>query len=397
MFFDAVSEALPDPIFGLAAALRADPRPHKIDLMVGIYKNENLKSELLSSVRMAKEQIVGQDLLADYLPIDGSSELVEHLGPLLFGEEGWRESQGRIYAAHTTGGTGALRAGFEFLAQEVGKAVCIPNFTWPNHRSILERTGCKIDLYPYYSSDKKKFDFDAVIAFLERLAAKTIVLFHGCCHNPTGCDPQRQEWKEISLLMKEKKLIPFFDIAYQGLGDGLDEDAEAARTFLRDGHEMLVAYSCAKNFSMYCHRVGALFVVGENMTAKQRVASQVKRIIRALYSNPPAQGAWIVTEVLKQPDLRKAWQKDLEGIRHRLTSMRQMLADRLAARFPHFESLKEHRGMFSFLNLNKNQVQKLIEKFAIYLLDHGRINVAGLTSKNMDTVVKGILAVCEER
>lgn len=399
MFFNSVNEAQPDPIFGLTAAIIADPRPQKVNLTVGIYKNENLQAELLSSVKKAKEQILGQDLLADYLPLDGLPELVALLGPLVFGEEAWKESQGRIYGAHTVGGTGALRAGAEFLAQEVGEKFCLSNYTWPNHRSILERVGCKIENYPYYNREKKNFDFDQMAPFLEKLSPKTIVILHGCCHNPTGCDPKAQDWKEISLIMREKKLLPFFDFAYQGIGEGIEKDAEAVRIFLQDGHEMAIAYSCAKNFSMYCQRVGALFIVNENVAVKQRVGSQVKRIIRALYSNPPAHGARIVAEVLKQEDLRRLWHKDLEAIRHRLNLMRESLVERLIAKAKDvdFEYLRGHRGMFSFIDLDKSQVQQLIDKFAIYLLDNGRISVAGLTTKNIDYVVNGILSVCEER
>lgn len=399
MFFHQVNEAQPDPIFGLAAALAADTRPQKVNLMVGIYKDEHLRAEWFSSIRMAKEQSGGQELPADYLPIDGLSELIGRLGPVVFGEAAWAENQGRIYGAHTAGGTGALRAGVELLAQEVGKTIYIPHYTWPNHRAIAERIGCRVETYPYYNHEKWGFDFDAMAACLEKLSPKTVVVLHACCHNPTGCDPNVQEWKELSLLMKEKKLLPFFDFAYQGLGDGVEKDAEAVRLFLREGHEMLIAYSCSKNFSMYCHRVGALFAVTENAAVKHRVGSQLKKIIRALYSNPPAYGAWIVNEVLKQDDLRKQWLKDLEGVRHRLTQMRESLVKRLIAQAKErdFRYVQEHKGMFSFLDLDKSQVQKLIETYAIYVLDSGRINVAGLTSENIDAVVKGVLAVCEEQ
>lgn len=397
MFFHEVNEAQADPIFGLMAAVAADPRPNKVNLTGGIYKDENLKSELLSSVRMAKEQIAEQERSADYLPIDGLSDLTERLGALVFGGEEWKKSHGRIYGAHTTGGTGALRVGFEFLAQEVGKKVYVSNYTWPNHRSIVERAGCSVENYPYYSHERKRFDFEAMIASLEKLPPKSIVLLHACCHNPTGCDPTAQEWKEISLVMREKKLLPFFDFAYQGFGEGLEEDAQGVRTFLRDGHEMLIAYSCAKNFSMYGYRVGALFVVDENAAVKQRVGSQVKRIIRALYSNPPAPGAFIVAEALKQDDLRQQWYKDLEKMRHRLSSMRASLIQHLEAKKIPVDYLRHHRGMFSLLDLDKGQIAQLIEKFAIYLIDIGRINVAGLTSKNIDYVVNGIASICAKR
>ncbi len=392
MFFQEVKEAPPDPIFGLLGAVKADLRKEKVDLMVGIYKDDHLHAELFSSVKKAKERV--HDTMADYLPIDGLGTLLELLGPVVFGDKAWQEQQARVYAAHTTGGTGALRVGAEFLAQEVGKTVCLPNHTWPNHRMVLERAGCKIETYPYYNREKKGFDLEAMLAFLSQLPPKTAVMLHACCHNPTGCDPTLEQWGQISRAMKEKRLLPFFDFAYQGLGEGLEEDARAVRLFLQDGHEMIVAYSCSKNFSMYCQRVGALFIVNETAVIKARVGSQVKRIIRALYSNPPAYGARLVVEVLKQE--RALWQRDLEGVRHRLTAMREALIQRLNQKRD-FSHLRTHKGMFSFIDLTPSQVKKMIEQFAIYLTDNGRISVAGLTPNNIDYVARGILSVCDER
>lgn len=391
MFFHNVNEAQPDPIFGLLGAFNADVRKEKVNLMVGIYKDDDLRAELLSSARRAQELV--KETVADYLPIDGLGEMVELLGGVVFGEE-WKDERGRIYGAHTCGGTGALRVGAEFVAQEVGKHVCVSNHTWPNHRSILERAGCVVESYPYYSREKRGFDCEAMLSFLRKLPAKTTVLLHACCHNPTGSDPTREEWRMISKVMKERGLLPFFDFAYQGLGDGIEEDAEAVRMFMKDGHEMLIAYSCSKNFSMYCQRVGVLFVVDENAAVKMRVGSQVKRIIRALYSNPPAHGARVVVEVLQNGELKELWKRDLQGIRKRMDLMRGKLIERLGSKFNY---LKGHKGMFSFIDLDKAQVQKMIEKYAIYLTDNGRISVAGLTTKNIDYVVKGLLGVCENR
>lgn len=400
MFFHEVDEAQPDPIFGLLGAFKADVRKEKVNLMVGIYKDDQLQSELLSSARGAKGEVLSQDLMADYLPIDGLAEMVELLGPLVFGDETWKESHGRIYAAHTTGGTGALRVGAEFIAQVVGRSFFVSNHTWPNHRSILERSGCQYDSYPYYSREKKGFDFEAMIHFLKRLPKKSVIVLHASCHNPTGCDPKPDEWKAISQIMKERELLPFFDFAYQGLGDGLEKDAESIRIFMKDGHEMVIAYSCSKNFSMYCQRVGALFIVDENAAVKLRVGSQVKRLIRALYSNPPAHGARIVTEVLKRSDLRAAWQKDLEAIRQRLHSMREALIQRLnskAAKGMNFDYLRSHKGMFSFIDMDKSQVQRMIDQYAIYMTDNGRISIPGLTTKNINYVADSLNIVCARR
>lgn len=397
MFFHEVNEGQPDAIFGLVGAFQADVRSRKVNLLVGIYKDEHLKSELLPSVKKAKEQIFDQDLQADFLPIDGDPEFLETAGALVFGESAWKESHSRIYSAHTVGGTSALRVGAEFLSQEVSKTVYIPNPTWPNHRSIFERAGFRVEAYPYYSHEKKGFDFDAMIGCLKALPEKTVVVLHVSCHNPSGCDPSEKEWKEISRVMLERKLLPFFDFAYQGLGDVPEKDAFSVRYFLEKGHEMLIAYSCSKNFSMYCQRVGALFIVDENSAVKLRVGSQVKRVIRANYSNPPAHGAKIVAEILKHENLKREWVQDLERMRRRLVFARGQLVDRLQAKSKKidFNYLRPHKGMFSFIDLNKSQVQKMISEYGIYLLDNGRINVAGLTSKNIDYVAESIVAVCE--
>lgn len=397
MFFSGVAEGQPDAVFGMAGAFKADVRPEKVDLMVGIYKDENLRAELFPSVKKAKIEILSQDLLADYLPIDGMPELYELLGALVFGEGAWKEAHSRIYASHTVGGTGALRVGAEFLAQEVTKTIYIPDPTWPNHRQIFERAGCRVETYPYYSRQKRAFDCDAMCQKLKTLPEKTAVILHAACHNPSGCDPTIEEWKRISKVFKEKHLLPFFDFAYQGLGEGLEKDPEAVRLFLREGHEMLIAYSCSKNFCLYCQRVGALFVVDENAAVKHRVGSQVKRIIRALYSNPPAHGAKIVVDILKSKVLRKEWETELEAMRRRIVMIREDLIDRLmrGAKKTDFSYMRGHEGLFMYVDFSKSQVQRMIEKYAIYLLDSGRINVAGLTKNNIEYVVDAILAVSE--
>lgn len=395
MFFDHVLEGPPDPVFGLAHTFQTDPRPEKVNLLVGIYKNEKLQSEWIPAVKKAKSAIV--NLEVDYLPIDGLPCFCERLGPLIFGDEGWRQSSETIYAAQAVGGTGALYLGGTFLAQEVRRTIAIPNPTWSNHRSIFERVGFTVLSYTYYTKEKHGFDWDAMKASLMKLPEKTAVLLQAVCHNPTGSDPSLAEWKQISDLMLELRLIPFFDFAYQGFGDGLEKDAAAIRQFKEAGHEMLIAYSCSKNFSLYCQRVGALFIVNSNETTKKRVGSQVKRIIRAIYSNPPAFGSRIVTHLLKDPALKKEWEGDLTSMRCRLTQMRTDFIQKLCARSKKvdFRFLQSHKGMFSFLDLSEQIVQKMKDQFAIYMIGSGRINVAGLTQKNIDYVIESLIKICE--
>ncbi len=391
MVFDAIASAKPDAVFDLLEQFNADARPRKVNLTIGIYKDENLRSELFPSVRRAKELVASQELAADYLPIDGLVEMVDLLGPLVFGQ--WEEASGRIYGAHCVGGTGALCVGAQLLFHEVSPHFYIPHLTWPNHRGVLERIGAKIETYPYYSQEKGGLEFDLMVAALERMPKKSVVLLHPCCHNPTGCDPSLQQWKELSLVMREKELIPFFDCAYQGLGDGIEQDTMAIKTFLQDGHEMLVAYSCSKNFSLYCQRVGVLFAVCPNLEVKERVKSQVKRVIRGLYSNPPAHGARIVAEVLKREDLRSMWQTDLARVRRRLNLMREGLTQRLVAQHKHFAYLRGNKGMFSMLDLSLSQIQELRRKYGIYLLENGRLSLTGLNDKNLDDVANSILKI----
>jgi aspartate/tyrosine/aromatic aminotransferase len=396
MFFHEIPEGQPDPIFGLNEAFQADVRPNKVNLIVGIYKDDQLRAHLMESVRKVKNQINNQDLLADYLPIDGLHDFQAQVGMLVFGEKRWKENHSRIYAAQTVGGTGALQLGGQFLAQEVSKSIAISTPTWPNHRSVFERAGLKVETYPYYNREKHGIDFDGFCSSLKRMPEKTPVLLHAICHNPTGCDFSIEQWKELSRIILERRILPFFDFAYQGLGEGLEKDRQAIEIFMNDGHEMLIAYSCAKNFSLYCQRVGALFVVDENAAVKLRVGSQIKKIIRSLYSNPPAHGARIVSALLQAPSMKEEWKKELDSMRHRIAIIRESLIQRLSTKCSrvNFEFLRHHKGMFSFIDLDKSQVQQLIDKFGIYLTDNGRISLTGLNSKNIDYVVSGIAAVC---
>lgn len=394
MFFDQVPEGLPDPIFGLTDAFQSDSRPGKVNLVMGIYKNRDLHAELLPSVRKAKEAIVNDDVLANYLPMEGFRPLIQELGGLLFGKALWESEQGRIYGAQSVGGTAALRIGAEFLRDYVGQTVYVPQPTWPNHRLVFEKAGCKVETYAYYDSAQRAFNLSKMLVQLRSLPPKSLVLLQGACHNPTGCDPTQKEWFEIADTIRKQQLFPFFDIAYQGFGEGLDEDAWTIRMFLKEGIECCIAYSCSKNFSLYCQRVGAFFVVTENGAMKHRAASQVKRYIRALYSNPPAHGARIVERILQGP-LRLQWIKEVEGMRQRIQNTRKELVAKISSKVKSedFSYLLKHRGMFSFFDLQKSQVKRLIEEFAIYLPDSGRINVAGLNEKNMDGVVDSLAAI----
>jgi aromatic-amino-acid transaminase len=283
------------------------------------------------------------------------------------------------------------------LGKNIGQKVYLPHPTWANHRSIFESAGFVVDTLNYYNRDTHGFDRISFLQGLKNIEPKGIVVFHAVCHNPTGCDPTFLDWKEISEVCKEKALLPFFDFAYQGFGEGLEEDAKVIRLFLEEGHELFIAYSCAKNFSLYCQRVGALLIVSSNPAVKLRVGSQIKRVIRAMYSNPPAHGTKIVLKILSDPHHYKDWEKQVGKMRHRISYARESLVKKLNAKAANtdFSFLKSHRGMFSYLDLTKHQVQELIDRYGIYTLDSGRINVAGLTAENIDFVVDSIISVCE--
>lgn len=396
MFFDAVIEAPSDPIFGIGAAFQADLRPNKVNLVVGIYKDEHLQAQLMPSVKKAKEKLAEQDRLADYLLIDGLADFYEQLGTIVFGERYWSDHRNRIYAAQAIGGTGALQLAGQFLCcQAKIEAIALPNPTWANHRPIFEKAGLVVETYPYYSEALHGLDFDKLYAAVETMKQNTALLLHTVCHNPTGCDFTLQQWEALSQLMLKKKIFPLFDCAYQGFGDGIEKDRQPIAIFLNHGHEMAIAYSCSKNFSLYCQRVGAVYVVAKNAALNRCVGSQVRRIIRSLYSNPPAHGARIVAEVLKDSALKTEWGHDLEKMRQRLNGIRHTLIAKLSAKAPErdFHFLSTHKGMFSFLDLNKSQVRRLVDEFGVYLIESGRISLAGLTPKNIDYVVDSILSV----
>ncbi len=387
-FFNQIEQALPDPIFGLQAAFNADPRAHKVNLSVGVYKNEELKTPILESVKIAEQEILAWEMTKEYLPIDGDSMFIDRAALFVFGEQLWKDLENTIYAAQTIGGTGGLRITGEFLKQEIAPQIYLSQPTWPNHIGVFTKCGMRVEVYPYYDVENRCVDFDRFYAYLEKLPPKSVVLLHACCHNPTGADLVLEQWDKISDLFLEKELLPFFDSAYQGFGKGLEKDAEAIRLFAAKGHEMIVAASFSKNFALYSERVGALFIVAKSRAQKEHIASKIKPIIRTLYSNPPAHGARTIAYILGSPSLKAQWEKELDAMRHRIDAMRIQFAKKLG-----FSFLLDKVGLFSFSGLSKEQVEKLILDYAIYMTKDGRINVAGLNAKNIDYVVNAILKV----
>lgn len=391
-FFERVPLAPADPILGLTQAYQSDSRSTKVNLGVGLYKTEELKTPVLESVKRAEIALIEEEESKEYLPIDGERHYREEMGLLVFGKEGWSAHKGRIASFQSVGGTSALKIGGTFLKQEANYPVWISAPTWPNHRGVFTDCGLKVENYPYYAKEQHRFDFEGMFSCLEKLSAGSIVVLHASCHNPTGCDPSREQWKMLCALFQQKKLIPFFDFAYQGLGAGVVEDAEAVRLFLNSGIEMLIAVSNAKNLSIYGERVGCLFILSESAQIAAHIASRVKQVIRTDYSNPPMHGVKIAAHILSSPPLKMQWEAELREMRERIQKMRRLIAKQLAEKIPHldFSHLANGTGMFGFTGLTKLQVEYLIKEHGIYMPSDGRMNVCGLNQSNVAMVASAI-------
>lgn len=394
-FFEPLDLLPEDPILGIPFLYAADIRIKKADLSVGAYNNARGETVVMSSVKKAEDLLLKQNLKKDYLPIGGHPEYVKEMLQLIFGKNCQKLNSGEIFAVQSIGGTGALRIGGEFLVRKNLNNLFLSNPSWGNHHTIFNSAGMKVQTYPYYSQDLHAIDFPAMCAGLQNLPQNSIILLHACCHNPTGADPTQEQWKELSEIIKKQRLIPFFDLAYQGLGKDLESDAFAIRYFVEQGHELLVASSNSKNFGLYGERIGTLAVVSKNEEIGRKVLSQFKQIIRSVYSVPPLQGARIINTILKSSELTTEWQQELSSMSIRIKQMRLVL---IAALQKHgleqdFNFLNDQIGLFSYTGLSKDQVAKLRQEHGIYMIGNGRMNMAGLNYDNVDYVAESIAAV----
>jgi len=394
--FSAVELAPRDPILGLNEAFNADPRPTKVNLGVGVYTNEEGKIPLLRAVREAEKARVEAALPRGYLPIDGIAVYDAAVQKLLLGESSPLIAAGRVVTVQALGGTGALKIGADFLKRvEPNAKVAISDPSWENHRALFESAGFEVVAYPYYDAATHGVNFPAMLDALNSYPAGTIVVLHACCHNPTGVDLSEAQWKQVVEVVKARGLVPFLDIAYQGFGDGIQEDAFAVRLFAEAELNAFVSSSFSKSFSLYGERVGALSVITTGKDEAARVLSQLKRVIRTNYSNPPTHGGSIVAGVLATPALRATWETELGEMRDRIRAMRTGLVERLKAAgvARDFGFVNAQRGMFSYSGLNAAQVDRLREEFGIYAVGTGRICVAALNMRNIDTVANAIAHV----
>ncbi len=394
--FSSVQLAPKDPIFGLTEAYNADQRPGKVNLGVGVYYTDEGKVPLLRAVLEAEKEVVAKEAPRAYIPIEGPNPYNSAVQNLLFGKDSALIQAGRVVTAECLGGTGALRVGGDFVKRlEPTAKAAISSPSWENHRGIFEAAGYDVLEYTYFDPKTRGVDFDGMVKSLESFPAKTLVILHACCHNPTGADLTKDQWQTIISICQQKQLIPFLDIAYQGFADGIEQDGAAVRMFADSGMSFFVSSSFSKSFSLYGERVGALSIVTQSKEESARVLSQLKRVIRTNYSNPPTHGAAIVATVLNSPKLRQMWEDELAQMRDRIKSMRHGLKEKLAAAgvSQDFSFIEAQRGMFSYSGLTSDQVAKLQEQDGIYALSTGRICVAALNTKNIDRVAQAIARV----
>ena len=394
--FSAVEMAPRDPILGLNEAFNADTRTSKVNLGVGVYCNEEGRIPLLRAVVEAETIRVAQHASRGYLPIDGIAAYDQAVQKLLFGAESPLLAAGRVITTQAVGGTGALKIGADFLKQlQPGAVVAISDPSWENHRALFEAAGFPVQNYRYYDAASHDVNRSGMLEDLNALPAGSIVVLHACCHNPTGVDLTPADWQNVLDVVKAKGLIPFLDMAYQGFGDGIDEDAAAVRLFAESGLSFFVSSSFSKSFSLYGERVGALSIITESQEESARVLSQVKRVIRTNYSNPPTHGATIAAAVLNSPELRAMWEEELAEMRLRIRGMRLQMVELLSKKAPghDFSFVARQRGMFSYSGLTVEQVTRLRTEFGIYALDTGRICVASLNQRNIEAVTDAIVQV----
>jgi aromatic-amino-acid transaminase len=392
----AVPMAPKDPILGVTELFVADRNPAKVNLGVGVYYGDDGKVPLLECVRRAEQQRVQQGTPKSYLPIDGLQAYDQAVRALVFGADAPALKAQRVVTVQALGGTGGLKIGADFLGLFDAQAqVWISEPSWENHRALFEGAGFKVDSYPYYDPATHGLRFDAMLAALGALPAGAIVVLHACCHNPTGVDLTPAQWQRVLAVVQARGLVPFLDLAYQGFADGLDTDAYAARLFAGAMSPVFLSSSFSKSLSLYGERVGAFSLVAASADEAARALSQLKRIVRANYSNPPTHGSDIVARVLTTPELRSLWEQELGGMRERIKVMRKALVEGIQSRVPgaDFSFVLRQRGMFSYSGLSKAQVGRLREEFSIYAIDTGRICVAALNAKNIDYVADAIARV----
>lgn len=394
--FENITAASADPILGLTALFRADARLNKINLGIGTYKDETGNIPVLNSVKKAEKYLLEHETTKNYLEIEGIPAFANCTQELLFGKDNLIITKKRARTAQTPGGTGGLRVAADFIVNQIhAKRIWISNPSWPNHINIFTAAGMNVKEYIYYNANNHTLNFDGLLSSLQWAQSGDVVLFHGCCHNPTGADPSSQQWFQLAELSAAKGWLPLFDFAYQGFANGLEEDAEGLRIFALKHQELLIASSYSKNFGLYNERVGACTLVAADFETVNRAFSQVKASIRANYSNPPSHGAAVVATILTKNTLRTLWEKELTYMRQRIYNIRQLFVKTLQELGVQqdFNFILRQNGMFSFSGLPKEKILRLRNDFGVYAINSGRINIAGITLENIIPLCEAIVAV----
>ncbi|WP_151703655.1 aromatic amino acid transaminase [Nitrincola alkalilacustris] len=394
--FEVIQAQPHDAILQLMALYRQDPNPHKVDLGVGVYKDELGNTPIMQAVDRAERILLEQELTKSYIGPAGSPLYNQLISELILGQSLYQQLSDRLAIAQTPGGCGALRMAAEFLKScSPDTTVWVSDPTWANHIPLLGGAGLKIQTYAYYDHASGGIQFDKMMSALENAKTGDIVLLHGCCHNPSGADLNLEQWKAVTELVQRKGLLPFVDIAYQGLGDGLDQDAAGVRFMAEQVPELIIAASCSKNFGLYRERTGVLLILSANAQQAPNTASQLFGTIRSHYSMPPNHGAAIVEVILGNGDLRNLWQQELGQMRKRISDLRVQFNHTLSQQgvAQDFSFIERQKGMFSFLGISAAQVHRLRDEYSIYMVDSSRVNVAGLSGQNLDYVCKAVANV----
>ena len=385
-----------DPILGLMAAYKEDPNPNKVDLGVGVYKDEQGHTAVLKCVKEAEALRLKQEDSKTYIGMAGDLGFNAHIEKLAFGIGHKVLLANRVTTAHTPGGTGALRVAAEFIKKANPNAtIWVTSPTWANHISLFQAAGLNVKEYTYYDYATKGLNEEAMFADLTKVPAGDVVLVHACCHNPSGMDLTFAQWQRFTALAKERGFTPLVDMAYQGFGSGLDEDAKGLRHLADNVEEMILCSSCSKNFGLYRERIGAVSIVAADSKVAEVARVNLLSVVRSIYSMPPAHGAIIVANILNSNELTALWHQELAEMRNRINSYRQLIIDKLASEgvTQDFSFITRQHGMFSFLGINKAQIDRLRSEFSIYMVGSSRVSIAGLNHSNIDYFAKSVATV----
>lgn len=394
--FESLERLPADAIIGIMALFRADTSEQKVDLSVGVFQDDHNRTPILECVRRAEKEIFEAQSTKTYVGIAGNAGFNAAMQELIFGAGHNAVADERIVTVQSPGGSGGLCVAAHLIHRaRRGTRVHISDPSWPNHLPLLKLSGLEIEHYPYYDRDAHRIDFDAMVRAVEAIPEGDVLLLHGCCHNPCGADLSQEQWQVLAGLCERRGIMPFVDLAYQGLSEGIEEDAYGARIMAEHVPELVVVASCSKNFGLYRERVGSVSVVVKDQDARDTVASNLANVARGLYSMPPDHGAAIVDRVLHDAELRSLWESEVRAIRERLNGLRQLFVEKLEQRGTprDFSFIAGERGMFSFLGMSREQVIRLREQFHVYMVESSRINIAGINSSNVDYVVDSIAQV----